>query len=108
MSHEQRNELIAARRIAEAVIAVVNETPTGAPGGLLYAALMEHGMSLNDFEMLMSVLVEAKRISKRGDLYQRLAEHGQVQRRAGAAGKGSSGQMITPDDPPGEPQQRQR
>jgi hypothetical protein len=35
MSREQRNALLALRRIAEAVSAVVNDTPNGAPAGVM-------------------------------------------------------------------------
>jgi len=35
------DSLITARRIAEAIIAVVNDTPTGAPGDLLFAPLQQ-------------------------------------------------------------------
>ena len=68
MTRDQRDALLTARRIAEAVIEVVNETPQGAPGGLLYAALMNH-MTLDQFESLMRLLVETGKVVKRGDLY---------------------------------------
>jgi len=42
MTREDRNALITVQRIAEAVTAVVNETPAGATGGVLYTALMVH------------------------------------------------------------------
>ena len=68
MSREDRNKLILAKRVCDAVIATVNEMPTGAPGGPMYAALMAH-ISLDQFEMMMRLLVETKRVTKRGDLY---------------------------------------
>jgi hypothetical protein len=68
MSREQRTALLIARHVAEAVIATVNSMPNGAPAGPMYAALMAH-MTLDQFQTLMSVLVEAKQITKRGDLY---------------------------------------
>ena len=68
MTLDHRDALIAVKRIANAVIEVVNETPSGAPGGYLYAALMQY-LSLAEFESLMRVLVEAGRITRRGDLY---------------------------------------
>jgi hypothetical protein len=46
----------------------VNDTPEGAPGGLMYAALPPH-ITLANFEALMRLLVETKRITKRGDRY---------------------------------------
>lgn len=41
----------------------------GAPGGVLYAALMAHGCSLNQFESMMSALVCAGRLTKRSECY---------------------------------------
>ena len=57
-----------AKRIADAVTVVINETPAGASGGALYSALMEH-ISIDDFNAMMRVLVEAKRVTKEGDRY---------------------------------------
>lgn len=68
MSREQRNALITLQRITEAVIAVVNDTPGGARGDLLYAPLSVH-LSHAGFETMMRALVEAQRISRRGDRY---------------------------------------
>ncbi len=41
----------------------------GAPGGVMYAALMAHGCSLNQFESIMSTLVRLGRVEKRGECY---------------------------------------
>jgi hypothetical protein len=41
----------------------------GAPGGTLYAALMAHGCTLEQFESLMGALVRAGKLQKRGQLY---------------------------------------
>lgn len=68
MSREQRNVWITQRRVAEAIIAVVNETPAGAPAERLYAPLTEY-LNRDDFEMMMRALTAAKRISRRGDRY---------------------------------------
>jgi hypothetical protein len=68
MTREDRNALITARRVALAVTAVVNETPTGAPCGTLYAALMAY-LTVDQFEAMMRALVAAERISHRGDRY---------------------------------------
>jgi hypothetical protein len=68
MSREDRNALLTAKRVCDAVIAVVNETPAGAPGGVMYAALMAH-ITLAQFEAMMRLLVETGRVTKRGDLY---------------------------------------
>ncbi len=41
---------------------------TGAPGGLLYAGVMGH-MALDQFQAIMGALVEAGKLTKRGDCY---------------------------------------
>ena len=41
----------------------------GAPGGVLYAALMAHGITLDQFESLMSALVSAGKMTRKGHLY---------------------------------------
>jgi hypothetical protein len=41
----------------------------GVPGGVLYAALMAHGCSLEQFEGLMSALVGLGKLRRSGDLY---------------------------------------
>jgi hypothetical protein len=68
MSREDRNALLTAKRVCDAVIATVNDTPTGAPGGLMYAALMPY-LSLAQFEAMMRLLVETGRVIRRGELY---------------------------------------
>jgi hypothetical protein len=72
MSREDRNALLTAKRICDAVIAVVNDTPTGAPGGVMYAALMTESQgrfTLAQFEAMMRLLVETGRVTRRGELY---------------------------------------
>jgi uncharacterized membrane protein YozB (DUF420 family) len=68
MSREDRNALLTAKRVCDAVIAVVNLMPTGAPAEPMYAALMPY-LSLAQFESMMRLLVETGRVTKRGDLY---------------------------------------
>jgi hypothetical protein len=68
MSREQRNRLLTMQRTAEAVIAVVNDTPEGAPADRLYLPLSEY-LSRDEFEMMMRALTAAERISRRGDCY---------------------------------------
>jgi hypothetical protein len=68
MSYADRNKLITVRRCAIAVEGVINETPRGAPGALLYVALAPF-LSVADFTAMMRVLVEAKRIARQGDRY---------------------------------------
>jgi hypothetical protein len=62
------DELITARRIAEAIIAVVGDTPTGAPADLLFAPLQQW-ITRSQFEQTMRVLVAARRIAHAGERY---------------------------------------
>lgn len=64
------NQIAVLRQIASAVVETVRESgPEGAPGGVLYAAMMGAGCTLQQFEELMSVLVSANLLVKRGQLY---------------------------------------
>lgn len=68
MTKEQAMAILA--QVARAIVETIEETgPTGTPGGLLYAALMNTGLSLDGFEQIMAGLVDAGRINRRGDLY---------------------------------------
>jgi hypothetical protein len=55
--------------IADIVIEAIQASPQGAPGGHLYAALMSTGMTLEQFERLINLLVETGKVTKRGQLY---------------------------------------
>lgn len=67
MTTEQAKVL---RFIAGAVIeAVAAAGPTGAPGGILYAALMAHGCTYDQFTQIMGGLVQAKLLTKSGECY---------------------------------------
>jgi hypothetical protein len=68
LSRDARNAMLTARRVTEAVIAVLNQTPQGATADAIYAALTEH-LTRADFDAMMRLLVEAERISRRGDRY---------------------------------------
>ena len=69
MTHEQRTALLTAKALADAITAVVNETPEGAPAGAMYAALLAF-ISVDDFRRLMDLLVEAGRVRRgRGHVY---------------------------------------
>lgn len=58
------------RKIADAILAAVAEAgPLGAPGGHLYAALMAHGATLDQYESFMAGLVRAGLVTKRGECY---------------------------------------
>ncbi len=67
MTHAQATAL---KQICDAVIDTVKQSgPMGAPGGILYAALMAYGCSLSQFESLMGALVRAGKLTKHGDCY---------------------------------------
>ena len=67
MTIEQAKAL---RMICDAVIDSVKAAgPLGAPAGTLYAALMTHGASLEQFESLMAGLVKIGKLTKQGHLY---------------------------------------
>ena len=56
--------------LVDAVVETIKESgPMGAPGGVLYAALMTRGFSLEEFEILMRVVVATGRVYKTGHLY---------------------------------------
>jgi hypothetical protein len=56
--------------IADSVVDAVKVAGDhGAPGGVLYAALMRYGCTLEHFEQIMGALVVAKKVVKRGQLY---------------------------------------
>ncbi len=60
----------ALKAIANAIIESVQESgPLGAPGGILYAALMAQGCSLHQFEQIMAGLVRGGYPSKSGECY---------------------------------------
>ena len=68
MSREQLVAVETIKRVYQALIDTVNETPQGAPAGPMYAALMQY-MTLDQFTAMMDSLVYAKRIRREGDLY---------------------------------------
>lgn len=59
----EQNAIETTRRVYEAVVATINQTPQGAPGGALYAALMPY-LSLDQFQIMMDSLVYAKRVRR--------------------------------------------
>ncbi len=63
-------QIKAVREIAGAIIDTVKASePIGAPGGVMYAALMAHGCTLQQFEGIMGGLVRANLLRKSGDCY---------------------------------------
>jgi hypothetical protein len=64
-----KNAILTYRRISEAVVAVVKETPEGAPGDKLYEAARPY-MNRLEFDQMLRLLVEVRWISSgSGDLY---------------------------------------
>jgi hypothetical protein len=64
----------AVRIVCGAIVDAVKEAgDLGAPGGVLYAVLQE-GLSLAQFEQLMSALVRTGKLRREGDLYYWVAD----------------------------------
>jgi hypothetical protein len=58
------------RMVASAIIDSVRAAgPTGAPGGVIYAALMGQGCTLHQYQQIMGGLVRAGQLRQDGDLY---------------------------------------
>jgi len=54
------HQIQALQSIAKGIIKSANLSPTGAPSGVIYAALMGHGASLNQFQSIMDTLVSCQ------------------------------------------------
>jgi hypothetical protein len=59
----------AAIALVAAISDTIKECPNGAPGGILYMAMMQHGCSYQTFTDLMSLLLRLGHCHKRGDCY---------------------------------------
>jgi hypothetical protein len=69
MSREQRNAILTYRRISEAVVAVVNQTPGGARADRLYEPVGPY-LSRPEFEDMLRLLCEVRWIAAgSGDRY---------------------------------------
>lgn len=65
-----KEALLAYVQLCNAVVDAVKEAgPQGAPAGPMYAAFMSVGMSLEQFERMMDLLVKSGRLRKSGHLY---------------------------------------
>ena len=63
-------QLAAIKAVGDAIVAAVKVAgDRGAPGGVIYAALMGYGRSLERYEQFMSGLVRAGKLRRRGELY---------------------------------------
>jgi hypothetical protein len=60
----------ATAQVLMALVETVREAgPLGAPGGVMYAALMTQGCTLEQFEKLMGTLLRIGVVRKSGDCY---------------------------------------
>ncbi len=67
MNQEQYKAL---KLLINTIIETVEKSgPMGAPGGAMYAALMQFGCTLSQFESLMNGLVKAGKVVKCGECY---------------------------------------
>ena len=58
--------------IADGVVDSIKEgdpNDMGVPGGTIYAALMAQGCTLQQYEQLMGLLVDAGKVTREGQLY---------------------------------------
>jgi len=71
MNNVPTTEQVAAlRAVASAIIEAVRAAgPMGAPGGVIYAALMSNGCTLAQYESIMSAMVRSGNLTRHGDLY---------------------------------------
>ena len=67
----KRDQAVAALRlILDGIVdAVTACEPIGAPGGVIFAALMAQGCTLAQYQHLMGALVRAGKLTRDGDLY---------------------------------------
>jgi len=52
-----KQQILALQSIGKGIIESANLHSTGAPGGVIYSALMSHGATFNQFQQIMSTLV---------------------------------------------------
>ncbi len=68
MSLEEQYRLV--KQVADSIIESVKACgKDGAPGGILYSALMTQGCTIHQFNSLMGGLCAAGKLRKSGDLY---------------------------------------
>lgn len=67
---DKTQAILALRATALAIVDVVKDAgPMGAPGGLIYLALMNKGASYDTYEQIMAGICDAGLIEKRGECY---------------------------------------
>ena len=57
------------KKIINAVLGTIAETPAGAPGGILYAGLSTQGISLEKFHQIQQFAVGAGLVEVRGNVW---------------------------------------
>lgn len=63
-------QIAALRAILDAILEAVKAAgPHGAPGGVIYSALMASGCSLSQYQSFMAGLVRAGKLRQEGQLY---------------------------------------
>lgn len=66
----REEQLMTLRRVSMAILGMIREIGrAGVPGGTIYAALMTHGCTMEQYEAIMDGLVGAKLVTKSGQLY---------------------------------------
>lgn len=66
----RQDQIQALREICSVVVDTIQKSgPMGMPGGHLYAILLPFGITLDQFDVLMNTLVEAKKITRVGQCY---------------------------------------
>ena len=67
LSDQQREAL---RLVIDAILDAIRAAgPHGAPGGVLYAALMGQGCTLAQYDGLMRALIRNGQVRREGDMY---------------------------------------
>jgi hypothetical protein len=70
VTNPQTSKADALKSICDGIVDSVKAAgPLGCPAGTLYAALMAYGATLEQFEMIMGMLVQLRKLRKQGDLY---------------------------------------
>ncbi len=70
MSSSHPAVISAIKSLCDAIVAAVDAAgPSGAPGGLLYSALMVHGCTLNQFQQITGGMIGAGLLCRVGESY---------------------------------------
>lgn len=70
MSNPTSAEVRALLAVLDGIMEAVRVAgPMGAPGGVMYAAMMAQGCTLDQFNQIMSAMVRAGKLQRQGDCY---------------------------------------